>query len=55
LQSEYTKQEFCLDLKMGILKKDGVIDSLDQMTVMNTYFQRALEDVSAKEAHVYQR
>ena len=55
LQSAYTKQEFCLDLKMGILKKDGVIHSLDQVTIMNTYFQRALEDVSAKGAHVYQR
>ena len=44
-----------MDLKMGILKKDGVIHSLDQVTIMNTYFQRALEDVSAKGAHVYQR
>tara|TARA_B100000131_G_scaffold319050_1_gene364149 strand:- start:287 stop:649 length:363 start_codon:yes stop_codon:yes gene_type:complete len=54
LQSEYTKQEFSLDLKIGVLKQDGVIHSLDQMTIINTYFQRALDDVSAKQAHVYQ-
>ncbi|MBH38018.1 hypothetical protein CL658_03190 [bacterium] len=55
LQSHYTKQEFSLDLKIGILKKNGDIHSLDQIVLINTYFQRALEDVSNKEAHVYQQ
>ncbi len=55
LQSAIHKQDYSLNLTTGILKKDGQVCSLDQVKLINTYFQRALDDVSNQQSHVYQQ
>ena len=55
MQSDYSTQDYELDLKRGIIKKNGEIHSLEALYLMSDYFQRALADVSEKKAQVFQK